>query len=427
MISRGFHLPSIALLAATCFFGAQAAQGQPKGEVHILWIGNSLTYYNEMPKMLAELAEAGGQRTLVHQQETPGGCTLEKHWNDGKALTKLQSRKWDYVVIQEHSQRPLKDSKPMFEYAKKFDAEIQKQGGRTLLYLPFPLAKAPENQEILTKLHQDLAAELKASVVPVGPAWAKLQATNKPPNLFNEDGVHPNRAGSYLAACVFYSSIYGKSPEGLPGKIGGLSDKEARQYQAVAWKVTQDMAKGVNLLTGALSRNWITTGNWTLDKENVVTLTPRKGEEGWKRFDDYLWLKKQYRDFSAEFEFKVEKGGNSGFYFHVGDKKDPSNKGIEVQISDSSNEKPGAKLSPNDSGGIFPGIAPTKNAAKPAGEWNRMKVICRAGEVTVILNGEVVNEVPLDSRTLKDRPATGYLGFQDHGLPLSLRNIHVSE
>jgi hypothetical protein len=57
--------------------------------------------------------------------------------------------------------------------------------------------------------------------------------------LYENDQVHPNATGMYLSACVFYATIYGKSPEGMPGRIGGLSDAEARPLQAVAWKIVQ--------------------------------------------------------------------------------------------------------------------------------------------------------------------------------------------
>jgi hypothetical protein len=185
--------------------------------------------------------------------------------------------------------------------------------------------------------------------------------------------------------------------------------------------------KGADLLEGDLSKHWTTAGNWKLDKEGVVSLEPRPGETGWARFDAYLWSKKEYKDFEAEFEYKVNKGGNSGFYFHVGDKKSPVVKGIEVQIYDSAGKKPGEKLTDHDSGGLIPGIPPTKNAAKAAGEWNQMKVTCKGGKVTVVLNGEVVNEASLDHEKIKDRPASGFIGFQDHGLPLWLRNIRLRE
>jgi hypothetical protein len=180
----------------------------------------------------------------------------------------------------------------------------------------------------------------------------------------------------------------------------------------------------VHLLEGKdLSTNWTTTGNWKLDKDGVVALEPRPGETGWTRYDAYLWAKKEYKDFDFEFEYKVQKGGNSGFYFHVGDVKNPVAKGIEVQIYDSGSKSKDAKLTDHDSGGIIPGIPPTKNAAKPAGELNKMQVVSKDGKVTVRLNGEVVNEVPLDNEKIKSRPSSGAIGFQDHGLPLAPRNI----
>ena len=85
--------------------------------------------------------------------------------------------------------------------------------------------------------------------------------------------------------------------------------------------------------TKTLDEHWKTTGNWSL-MDGVATLTPRKGEEGWSRWTAYLWSKELYEDFDIEFEYKLQKGGNSGFYFRVDDVNDPVEKGIEVQIYD---------------------------------------------------------------------------------------------
>src|SRR2546425_10403219 len=106
------------------------------------------------------------------------------------------------------------------------------------------------------------------------------------------------------------------------GVVAGL-------FLLAALAIADEKKEGwVNLLEGSdLSKHWTTTGNWKLDKDGVVSLTPRPGEKGWTRYDAYLWCKKEYRDFEAEFEYKVNKGGNSGFYFHVGDRKDPVARG----------------------------------------------------------------------------------------------------
>lgn len=181
------------------------------------------------------------------------------------------------------------------------------------------------------------------------------------------------------------------------------------------------------LAGGDLKKHWTTTGNWKLDKEGVVALEPREGEKGWTRYDAYLWLNGEYKDFEIDFEYKVQKGGNSGFYFHVGDVKKPVETGIEVQIYDSGSKGADAKLTDHDSGGVIPGIPPTKNTAKPAGDWNRFQITVKGDTLTIMLNGEKVNEVDLKNDKLKNRPATGAIGFQDHGLPLALRKIKIKK
>lgn len=184
----------------------------------------------------------------------------------------------------------------------------------------------------------------------------------------------------------------------------------------------------VNLLEGnQLSEHWTTTGNWSIDDEGVVRLKPREGESGWTRWDAYLWSKEKYGDFEIKFDYQLQERGNSGFYFRVADKGDPVAQGIEVQIYDSYSKSGDAKLTDHTSGGVIPGVPPSKNTAKPAGEWNQFHIISQDDRLTVKLNGQVVNEIQLDEGALKQRPQTGYIGFQDHGLPLALRNIQIRE
>lgn len=177
--------------------------------------------------------------------------------------------------------------------------------------------------------------------------------------------------------------------------------------------------------TKELGQHWRTTGNWTL-KDGVATLTPRPGDRGWSRFSDYLWSKEEFGDFEIEFEYKLEKKGNSGFYFRVGDIEDPVKQGIEVQIYDSPSKGPDAKLTDHDAGGIIPGLKPHRRAAKPAGEWNKMRVWHSDKRISVMLNGVNVNAHDLiGGGRLAQRPPKGPIGFQDHALPLSLRNIRI--
>ena len=177
------------------------------------------------------------------------------------------------------------------------------------------------------------------------------------------------------------------------------------------------------LLDGELKEHWTTEGNWKLE-DGVVTLTPRQGESGWTRYGSYLWLEGDYQDFEISFDYKVQKGGNSGFYFHVGDVKEPVATGIEVQIYDSGSKAKDAKLTDHDSGGVIPGIPPTKNTAKPAGEWNTMEIAIDGQRTIVHVNGVLVTDYdgksPVPERVHPwepqrgPRPDSGYIGVQGH-------------
>ncbi len=179
-----------------------------------------------------------------------------------------------------------------------------------------------------------------------------------------------------------------------------------------------------NLISKDLS-NFETTGNWKVDDKGVLTLEPREGESGWKRYDEYLWVKGEYADFEMSVDFNLVKGGNSGLFFRAFDKKDPVAKGMEVQIRDGM--KKGGKPGPHDMGGIIKLQGATKYNLNPPGKWNTMTVKAVGQDVTISINGEVVNEVDLSKGNRKDHPLKGYISLQDHGGPLTFRNVKLKE
>ena len=177
---------------------------------------------------------------------------------------------------------------------------------------------------------------------------------------------------------------------------------------------------------GDLEKHWVTEGNWILDDEGVVTLKPREGEKGWTRYLSYLWLNEEpMADFEFEFDYMLETRGNSGFYFRVGEKKNATKNGIEVQIYDTPSRGGKKKLGDHDSGGVIKGMPPSKNACKPAGEWNSFHITLKGEDLTVVLNGEVVNQFNINESGVNDGAAKGYIGFQDHGMPMKLRKLRM--
>ncbi len=180
----------------------------------------------------------------------------------------------------------------------------------------------------------------------------------------------------------------------------------------------------VSLVDQKLS-NFNTEGNWKVDKAGVVTLTPRPGEKGWSRYKSYLWLKKTYKDFTIDLEYKHPKGGNSGVYFRVGDSSKGDKPHFEVQILDSHGKK--GKLGHHDCGGIIGIGGPMTNAANPAGEWNRLVITHKGNHIHATLNGKLIQDLEVPEAAAKNRPTPGHVGLQDHGQPFSVRNIRIKQ
>jgi len=180
----------------------------------------------------------------------------------------------------------------------------------------------------------------------------------------------------------------------------------------------------VPLFDGKTLDGWKTTGNWVVEEDGVVTLKPRPGEKGWQRYDAYLTTARKYKDFVLDLEFKIGKGGNSGVFMRVGDPLSQVSTGFEVQILDThGKENPGH----HDCGGVIRTVGPSKNMAKPAGEWNRYIITCKGHHLQVELNGEQIVDIELDKTPMKDRPLEGYIGFQDEAKRVWYRNVRIKE
>ena len=203
----------------------------------ILFIGNSYTSRNQLPRLLAGLAATAEAPARVEVDSiVAGGASLRRHWNAGRAQTAMATTAWDYVVLQEQSTLPVKNPVRYHENVRLFAAEIARRGARTVLYLTWSRQPAPQTQELITRAVTDIAAEVGARVVPVGPAWHAAMRQDGELVLYTDDGSHPTPAGSFLAACVFLASLFNQRPSGFSVSDGLKIGRDvAARLQALAW------------------------------------------------------------------------------------------------------------------------------------------------------------------------------------------------
>ena len=211
----------------------------------ILFIGNSFTQRNDLPGMLAALAaSAKPARRVETGRVIANGMALKTHWTRGEARELIRKKKWDFVVLQEQSTRPLKNPGLMHEYVRLFNGDIAAAGARTALYMTWARRDGFDRQDELADAYTGIGRELGAVVVPVGMAWKRALAGDPSLVLHDRDGSHPSPAGSYLAACVFYAALFSESPIGLTTDVPGMNGEDAALLRRL-----QDVARGTVLVT----------------------------------------------------------------------------------------------------------------------------------------------------------------------------------
>ena len=217
------------LLAVTlCVSGAFGYAQEPK-PLRVLFIGNSYTYYNNLPELVAGFAAASGVK-MDTRMVAHGGATLEQTWDVDDVLSVLHEGKWDFVVLQEHSQlgtryidgvQELNEPDHFWETVRMYESEIRKIRAKTILYLTWARKTDPNQQPALNYAYMAIAQELGLTVAPVGMAWAKVRDAQPYMALHLLDGSHPTPSGSYLAACVLADTILGRRLSGLPYRLTG--------------------------------------------------------------------------------------------------------------------------------------------------------------------------------------------------------------
>jgi hypothetical protein len=212
--------------------------------VQVLFIGNSLTFFNDLPGTFAELARSGGHEVNV-DMSAQGGWTWSDHATSTMTLEKLERQNWDFVVLQEQSVvASIADERMehMYPAVRVLDGRIREGDAASILFMTWAyrdgLASAGHRDfdDMQAQLHRgyvDIAGELGAMVAPVGIAWQRSLAQGPQLGLWQMDGLHPSIEGTYLTACVFYAVIFQQSPERLTYRAG-LPEETARFMQAIA-------------------------------------------------------------------------------------------------------------------------------------------------------------------------------------------------
>lgn len=233
----------------------------------VLFLGNSYTGTNALVTKFSELSLAAGD-TVYTDSNTPGGYTLEGHSANSTSIAKIYERNWDFVVLQEQSQRPSFHPNQVANEVYPF-AEIlcdtiranyectepvfymtwgRRSGDQQNCQFYTPVCTFEGMSTRLRQSYLEMAEDNDARVAPCGAAWSRLDIADTTffAGLYNSDGSHPSTYGQYLNACVFYATIFKKSPVGIP-YYANISQVDAETLQALAHEIVIDSLDNWNV------------------------------------------------------------------------------------------------------------------------------------------------------------------------------------
>ena len=219
--------------------------------MRVLFIGNSYTFYNQMPEMLAGIARTEGQNWTV-DSVTKGGWDFERFCRPGSEmyapLAEKLREEWNVIFMQEQSYRPVSDRENFLTGAAGVRAMMGPDVPRVILYVtwgrndPHPLLAelGMTRTEMTAALHDayaEAARRIDAELSDVGGAFAYVKAHSPETEIYHPDNSHPSPLGSYLAALIHYATITGSLPQHsfCPAQIENPRDAETMEQLACGY------------------------------------------------------------------------------------------------------------------------------------------------------------------------------------------------
>ncbi|CAN5541720.1 hypothetical protein BH10BAC1_BH10BAC1_21550 [soil metagenome] len=263
-----------------------------------LFLGNSYTYVNNLPQITADIASNMGDN-LIFDSNCPGGYTLQGHSTNTTSLTKIMVGNWDYVVLQEQSQLPSFDIAQVqidvFPYAKTLDSTINfyNSCAETMFYMTWgrkngdasncaswpPVCTYSGMDSLLNMRYQMMADSNNAVVSAVGAVWKNIRLNYPLIELYQADESHPSEAGSYAAACCFYTSMFRKNPL-LISYNYTLSASDAANIRSAVKTIVYDNLINYNIAAYDPIANF----NYTAVAGNVLTFINQSSNAS-----SYIW------------------------------------------------------------------------------------------------------------------------------------------
>ena len=207
------------VVAAGCLSSAVVSPTLIGRGRQVLFIGNSLTYVNDLPGIVQALADSSGGDPIAVETIGQPDFALIDHWATGVPQREIAKGSWAFVVLQQGPSSVEVNRDTLRLAARLFAPGIAAVGGKPALFSAWPTVDRRQDFPRAIESYQLAASDVGGVFLPVASAW--LAAWERNPNvaLYDFDGLHPSLNGSYLSALVIYAKLLNRGVIGLPSTV----------------------------------------------------------------------------------------------------------------------------------------------------------------------------------------------------------------
>ena len=228
------------VLAAGCLSAGSPLEPLPAGGHHVLFVGNSLTYTNDLPATLVAVAASAGDTIRVATEAGPNLALIDHLTGATAAVSRIAQGGWEYVILQQGPTPAGICRDSLVLWTKLFDTKIRAAGAKPALLMVWPIVGAGPPFDDIRVSFQMAADAIHGTFLPAGEAWRAALRSDPTVALYGTDGFHPSAIGTFLTALEIYERVTGHDARTLPplafanGQRLTLPEATVRQLQSAA-------------------------------------------------------------------------------------------------------------------------------------------------------------------------------------------------
>jgi len=173
----------------------------------LLFVGNSLTYTNDLPSILEQIATVYGKNIETEMLCYPNYAIVD-HLAEGKIQQMIAANNYDYVIVQQGPSSQEEGRKMLIDAGKQLSVFTKKHNSILAYYMVWPSKRYYFTFDKVIANHIEAAQKNNALLFPVGTYWRQYEAQQKGTSLYGADQFHPSKTGSFLAAVTIFKKIF---------------------------------------------------------------------------------------------------------------------------------------------------------------------------------------------------------------------------